>query len=73
MRLCLSSSVMMATVNKKNGTSVKVRESDPKPKTGMALLKEDCQISGTLKQYNTRNGCQYYIISNGIDKIMYVS
>ena len=48
MTLCLSSSVMMGTVDKKNGTSVKLRETDPRPKTGIALLKEECQMSGTL-------------------------
>ena len=49
MKLCLSYSVMTGTVDKKNGTRVKIQETDPRPKTGIALLKEDCQISGTLK------------------------
>ena len=48
MKLCLSSSVMTGRVDKKNGTRVKLQETDPRPKTGIALLKEDCQISGTI-------------------------
>ena len=48
MKLCLSYSVMTVTVDKKNGTRVELRETDPKRKTGIALLKEDCHISGTL-------------------------